>query len=107
MPEKAATAMLGLLKKITVRRRPQKQQTLRKQAERILQHDQLLLARVPGGRDGVATAIRTATPEAEAQPHKQLTYFGPGIGEATTPAALPANFDDELRRLSRLMDLDD
>lgn len=97
--------MFGLLKKITVRRRPQKQQTLRKQAERILQHDQLLLARVPGGRDGVATALRSATPEP--QPHKQLTYFGSGSGEATAPATLPASLDDELRRLSRLMDLDD
>lgn len=103
MSGKTATVMFGLLKKIKVNRRPQKQHDLRKQAERILQHDQMLLARVPAGRDDTGTVARSAT--LEPPPHKQLTYFG--TGEAATPAALPANLDDELRRLSKLMDLDD
>lgn len=91
--------MFGLLKKITVRRRPQKQHTLKQQAERILQHDQLLLARESGRRDARAELSRADSPPAQGQPTSP--------DAPATPAALAAGFDEELRRLSKLMDLDD
>ena len=89
--------MFGLLKKISVRRRPQKPHTLKQQVERILQHDQLLLARESGRRD---TRVELGRADrAQGQPT--------GPDAPATPAALAAGFDEELRRLSKLMDLDD
>ena len=86
--------MFGILKRLASRPRTQKRQALKQQAERILHHDQQL-ARLHVGR---------ADPVTDTEAAPQVV---PQAAPPPRPASLPAGFEDELRRLSRLMDLDD
>ncbi|KON79984.1 hypothetical protein PA01_16250 [Azoarcus sp. PA01] len=96
--------MIGILNRITRRKHDDNKRSLRENAEKVLKHDQLI-ARVKSG-----TEVPPGTADAGAR-SKEPPSADPVIDvvDSTMPPqpGLPPGFEDELRRLSKLMDFDD
>lgn len=96
--------MIGILKRITRRKHHENKRSLKENAEKVLKHDQLI-ARVKSGTEvppGTADAGARVREQPSAEPVIDLA------DSATPPQpGLPPGFEDELRRLSKLMDFDD
>lgn len=95
--------MIGILNRITRRKHDDNKRSLRENAEKVLKHDQLI-ARVKSGTEvSAAPAAATVSRVQEPPPVKPGIDLESPVTSAPGPE-LPPGFEDELRRLRKLMD---
>ncbi|WP_211159479.1 hypothetical protein [Aromatoleum buckelii] len=94
--------MIGILNRIMRRKHDDNKRSLRENAEKVLRHDQLI-ARVKSGTEVGAAAVPTPAPVQEFSPVEPVIDLESHVAAGPEPD-LPPGFEEELRRLSKLMD---
>ncbi|NMG14645.1 hypothetical protein [Aromatoleum bremense] len=94
--------MIGILKRITGRKHENDKRSLKENAEKILKHDQLI-ARVKSGTEVSAATAATLGRVQKSPPEEPVIDLESPVASTPEPD-LPPGFEDELRRLSKLMD---
>lgn len=96
--------MIGILSRITRRKHGDRKRSLRENVEKVLKHDQLI-ARAKSGTEAPPAITEAGTPVKERSRAEPAVDLADSI--VPPQPGLPAGFEDELRRLSKLMDFDD
>ncbi|MCK0506291.1 hypothetical protein [Aromatoleum anaerobium] len=95
--------MIGILNRITRRKHDDNKRSLRENAEKVLRHDQLI-ARVKSGTEASAAPAAATIRRVQESPSAEPVIDLESPVAAGPEPDLPPGFEDELRRLSKLMD---